>query len=93
MRAGSTLIELLVAIAVLGVGMAVAAISFRDPAPSLAADRIQLLAAARHAAVEGRQVVHLTLKTDSGIADVTAFPDGRVSIGGGNPTAAYPEAP
>ena len=78
-RSGSTLLELVVALAVLGITAGVAGVALRaadrpDPA-ELRATRV---AAARRAALEGRRAVPFTL-AGGGPAGV-ALPDGRVLL-------------
>lgn len=78
-RSGSTLLELVVVLAVLGITAGVAGVALRaadDPDP--ASLRAAQVAAARRAALEGRRAVPFAL-TEGGPAGV-AFPDGRVLL-------------
>jgi prepilin-type N-terminal cleavage/methylation domain-containing protein len=92
-RSGSTLIELLVALAVLGVALAVSSVAFRAEAAPDAAERLELrIAEARRRAVESGRPV--TVSLDSGRAG-TAYPDGRVLTAeafGSNPSGERPDA-
>ena len=77
-RAGTTLLELVVALAVLGILAGVAGIALRAPAePDPAAVRASRVAAARRTALETRRPVPLFL---GGAAEGVAYPDGRVLL-------------
>ncbi|HEX8361680.1 MAG TPA: type II secretion system protein [Longimicrobium sp.] len=78
-RSGSTLLELVVALAVLGITAGVAGVALRatdDPDP--AAVRAAQVSAARRSALEARRAVPFIL-ADGGPAGV-ALPDGRVLL-------------
>lgn len=90
-RGGSTLIELVVALAILALTASLAALAFRDPAhvPS----RAERIEAARQQALEGRHAV--AFSPDSGATEMLALPDGRVlgdSAGGVDPLTGRPRA-
>ena len=79
-RAGTTLVELLVVLVVLGITMGVAGLAFHrvraDPTPTqVALDRI---AAARREAIASGHDVSITVVLDARLSAVTAHPDGSV---------------
>jgi prepilin-type N-terminal cleavage/methylation domain-containing protein len=71
---GFTLIELVVALAIVALTASLAANAFRDPVH--APTRAERIEAAREAAIERRRPV--SFAADSGGAEMRAFPDGRV---------------
>jgi prepilin-type N-terminal cleavage/methylation domain-containing protein len=78
-RAGFTLVELMVVLAVLGVMAGVAGLAARslertDPA----AERAAAVAGARRRALETRRPVTLSIPAGEGVARLVAFPDGTV---------------
>jgi prepilin-type N-terminal cleavage/methylation domain-containing protein len=78
-RAGSTLLELLVALAVIGVALGVAVVAFRaEPPPDAAERRVRAIAAARREALTGGRPVVVAL--DGGAVEGIAYPDGRVLL-------------
>jgi prepilin-type N-terminal cleavage/methylation domain-containing protein len=78
-RAGSTLLELMVSLAILGVVAGVAGVALRaSGGTDSAEERGARLAAARRAALDRRRTVLFTLP---GGVDGVAFPDGRVLVG------------
>lgn len=80
-RAGTTLLELVVALAVLGILAGVAGIALRAPAqPDPSAVRASRVAAARRAALETRRPVPLLLESQTGAVEGVAYPDGRVLL-------------
>ncbi|HYW08761.1 MAG TPA: prepilin-type N-terminal cleavage/methylation domain-containing protein [Longimicrobium sp.] len=80
-RSGATLLELAVALAVVGIAAGVAGVAFRAPAPpSPAAMRAARLAEARRAALELRHPVAFTVAVGERVVEGTAFPDGRVMV-------------
>lgn len=80
-RAGTTLLELVVALAVLGVLAGVAGIALRAPAePDPAAVRAGRVAAARREALATRRTVPLFLESEKGRVEGVAYPDGRVLL-------------
>ena len=80
-RAGTTLLELVVALAVLGILAGVAGIALRAPAePDAAAVRESRVAAARREALETRRPVTLLLESATGPVEGVAYPDGRVLL-------------
>jgi prepilin-type N-terminal cleavage/methylation domain-containing protein len=77
-RAGSTLLELVVVLAILGIVAGVVGLSFRG-AGQRDADTPRLrIAAARRQALEQRHAVTLYLGAGDSLRALTAFPDGRV---------------
>ncbi len=79
-RAGATLLELIVALAILGLMAGVAGVAFRaGDGLTPAAGRAARVAEARRTALESRRPVRFTLEDAEG----TAFPDGRVLVEGG----------
>lgn len=84
-RAGTTLLEMVVALAVLGIVAGVAGVALRAAdAPDPAAERAALVAAARRTALEERRPVVLSLPDSLGTGRVegVAYPDGRVLVSG-----------
>lgn len=84
-RAGTTLLEMIVALAVLGIVAGVAGVAMRAAdRPDPAAERAALVAAARRTALEERRPVVLSLPDSSGSGTVegVAYPDGRVLLAG-----------
>ena len=77
-RAGTTLIELLVALAVLAVVLGVSVVAFQaEPPPSAAELRTQRIAELRRRAIEtGRPTAIYVDGAPAG----TAYPDGRVLV-------------
>jgi len=77
-RAGATLLELVVALAILAVAAAVVVPSLRRAAqaPPTLNDRV---AAARREALEHGRAVTVQLRDSAGAHLLTAFPDGRVA--------------
>jgi prepilin-type N-terminal cleavage/methylation domain-containing protein len=76
-RAGVTLVELLVVIALLGLAAGIAGLAFgRLDASDPDAERAAQIAAARREALETRRMVRLTLETEDGPAELTVYPDG-----------------
>lgn len=84
-RAGTTLLEMIVALAVLGVVAGVAGVALRTAGePDPAAERAALVAVARRTALEERRRVVLSLpdSTGTGTVEGVAYPDGRVLLAG-----------
>jgi general secretion pathway protein H len=76
-RAGATLVELLVVLAILGIAAGVVGLAHaRLEAPDAESERAARVAAARREALETRRPVRLTLETDEGPAVLTLYPDG-----------------
>jgi len=76
-RAGSTLLELVVVLAVLGIVAGVVGLSFRG-AGRRQETRATRISAARRQALERRHPVTLYLGAGDSLHVLTAFPDGRV---------------
>jgi prepilin-type N-terminal cleavage/methylation domain-containing protein len=78
-RRGTTLLELLVVLVILGISAGVVVFTLGsldgDPAAETVESRV---AAARQQALARRRTVTLRLETAEGPREVTAFPDGRV---------------
>ena len=75
---GSTLIELVVVLAILGIMASVVALSFRG-AGEREKDTPKLrIAAARREALEKRHAVTVSIAVGDSLRELTAFPDGRV---------------
>jgi prepilin-type N-terminal cleavage/methylation domain-containing protein len=74
-NAGFTLVEMIVALAILAVTASIAAVAFRD-ASAPVRDRAAAVAAARERAIEMRRPI--TFSPDSGRTELRALPDGRV---------------
>lgn len=79
-RAGFTLVEMVVAIAVLGILAGVAAVALHVSAePDARERRSAQIAAMRREAVETRRPVTFTVEVEGGgVAELRALPDGRV---------------
>jgi prepilin-type N-terminal cleavage/methylation domain-containing protein len=91
-RGGFTLVEMMVAIAIMAVTASLAALAFRDAAEPRV-DRSAAVAAARERAIEGRRAVGFS--PDSGRTELRALPDGRVlgdSAAGVDPLTGRPRA-
>ena len=78
--AGVTLLELMVAIAILGVAASVAGLALSlDSEPDPAAARAEKIVAARREALEsGRAVGFVVSMEDGRVVELRALPDGRV---------------
>lgn len=77
--AGTTLVELIVALAILGVMAAVTAVALREaPSPTPADLRAERITRARHEALEQGHRVSLRWMEDGVVHHATALPDGRV---------------
>lgn len=77
--AGVTLIELIVALALIGIMAAVTGLAIRRmPEPDAAQQRADRIVHARREAIDGRRVVVFTLADTGAVRTATAFPDGRV---------------
>jgi len=77
-RAGTTLLELLVTLAIVAIVSAVVGLTLRaTPAPP-ADDAQATVAAARHTAVAERRVVTVTVQSHGQPHAVTALPDGGI---------------
>ena len=84
-EAGVTLIELLVALALMGLMAGVSALAFRERkhwTPPVRDAAVAALAAARQEAVRSGHPVTVVTVTDTGVVRGTAWPDGRVSAPG-----------
>ena len=97
-RIGSTLLELIVALAILGVAVGLAGLAMRAEArPDPEAERSAVIARARREALESRRPVALTLTLPDGRAlQARALPDGRVLADSGlaiDPLSGRPDAP
>lgn len=78
-RAGATLVELAVAIAILGIAAGVAGLALRAmPEPDAAARRAAAVEAVRRRALDERRVVAEAIADSAGSIRLVAFPDGRV---------------
>jgi prepilin-type N-terminal cleavage/methylation domain-containing protein len=77
-RRGTTLLELLVVLAILGIALAVAGVSMNAPARAVAAAPRALVADARRQAIESGRPVRLALHDSAGVRVVRAAPDGGV---------------
>jgi prepilin-type N-terminal cleavage/methylation domain-containing protein len=79
-RDGTTLVELLVVLAVLGVMTSVAGLAFHNmrASPTAAAAVLDRIAAARREAIATGRTVSTTVMLDGRPHAVTAYPDGRV---------------
>jgi prepilin-type N-terminal cleavage/methylation domain-containing protein len=78
-RAGFTLVELMVVLAVLGIMAGVAGLAARsldDTGPEV--ERAAAIAGARRRALETRRPVPLTVDTGGGAARLVALPDGSI---------------
>lgn len=79
LRAGMTLVELVVTLAILGLAAGIAGVAFWSAQPAVEAGEVEaLLSAARRQAVRDRTTVTVTLRIDGRLFDATAFPDGFV---------------
>ncbi|MFL5542613.1 MAG: Tfp pilus assembly protein FimT/FimU [Longimicrobiaceae bacterium] len=90
-RGGSTLIELVVALAIVALTASLAAVAFRDEAR--VPPRAERIEAARQQALESRRP--LAFSPDSGATEMLALPDGRVlgdSAAGVDPPTGRPRA-
>jgi prepilin-type N-terminal cleavage/methylation domain-containing protein len=80
-RAGTTLLELVVALAVLAILAGIAGVAMRAPRePDPIEVRASRVAAARRAALETRRPVPLLLPSGAGMVEGVAYPDGRVLL-------------
>ena len=79
-RAGSTLLELVVALAVLGIALGVASVAFRHPAPDRRSVAQHEVARARQRALASRRPVSFLLRDGDTVAQGVAYPDGRVLV-------------
>ncbi len=76
---GSTLIELIVVLAILGVLAGVTTLAFRRAAPAAEAPSwARAVAAARRTALDSARSVTITVTVDATPRAVTALPDGSV---------------
>ena len=83
-RAGVTLIELAVALAILGVALAVTGLAVRSmPEPDAAQLRAAQLDAARRRALAERRPVPVAIADSGAVLRAVAFPDGRLVADGG----------
>ncbi|HEX8243723.1 MAG TPA: prepilin-type N-terminal cleavage/methylation domain-containing protein [Longimicrobium sp.] len=90
-RAGFTLIEVVVALAIVALTASLAALAFRGEAHT--PSRAGRIEAARQQALEGRRPVPFS--PDSGATELLALPDGRVlgdSANGVDPLTGRPRA-
>jgi prepilin-type N-terminal cleavage/methylation domain-containing protein len=76
--AGSTLIELIVVLAIMGIMAGVVALSFRGAGEREKDTPKTRIAAARREALEKRHAVSVTIAVGDSLRELTAFPDGRV---------------
>ena len=91
-RGGFTLVEMMVALAIVALSASLAALAFRDRGEARA-DRAAAVAAARERAIERRRAVDFS--PDSGRTELRALPDGRVlgdSASGVDPLTGRPRA-
>jgi prepilin-type N-terminal cleavage/methylation domain-containing protein len=79
MRAGVTLVELIVVLAILSVIAGVTTLAFRhaDPGPSVPS-WVSAVAAARRTAIDSGRSVSLTIHVGDAVYAATALPDGSV---------------
>jgi prepilin-type N-terminal cleavage/methylation domain-containing protein len=77
-RPGTTLLELLVTLAIIAVASAVVGLALRAPAAPAADDAQAAVAAARRAAIAERRPVTVALRVQRESGAVTALPDGGV---------------
>ena len=76
-RRGTTLIELMVVLALLGIAFSVVTLAVRRMAPAVDDMRASIAAARKRAATSGVPV-HVARIEAVGAADFTAYPDGHV---------------
>jgi prepilin-type N-terminal cleavage/methylation domain-containing protein len=76
MRRGSTLVELIVTLAVMAVVASVVALSTRSAPASRQPDFRSTLAAARQQALDGRAPVTIEVRVNGRAQSATFFPDG-----------------
>lgn len=79
-RRGVTLLELVVALAIVGILLGVSAVGFRGVGTDAARPADRMLAAARDSALRTGTRVHLTLPGADSLGDsiaITLLPDGR----------------
>jgi prepilin-type N-terminal cleavage/methylation domain-containing protein len=79
-RRGSTLIELIVTVALLGIVASVAAVALRLPSLDDAAGLSARVKTARRQAIESGRAIWFEVPLKPGESDGTAYPDGRVLI-------------
>jgi prepilin-type N-terminal cleavage/methylation domain-containing protein len=79
-RAGTTLVELLVVLAVMGIATSIAGLAFHRAhvAPTAASVMLGRIAAARREAIAAGHDVSITVVIDDGLRAVTARADGSV---------------
>lgn len=82
-RSGVTLVELIVALAIMAITASIAGLAYLRAEPVTALDEAEVqLVAARRDAIRHRRAVTVTWVIDGRVRDVTAFPDGSVVIDG-----------
>lgn len=96
-RRGFTLIELIVAVAIVGIMAGVAGLAFSRAAPVRSVnDTAAQVAAARSDALRLRRPVSVAVRIDGRVHRVTALPDGRVvgdsALGGHRLTGGFGDA-
>lgn len=77
-RSGTTLLELLVTLAIVAIASAVVGLALRAPVAPAADDAQATVAAARRAAIAGRRPVTVRVAAYRESGAVTALPDGGV---------------
>lgn len=81
LRPGLTLVELIAAIAILGLMAGIAGVAYRGAEPVSAPDEFTAaVSAARREAVRLRTPVTISIRADGQLRDATALPDGSVVI-------------
>lgn len=75
---GSTLIELIVTVALLGIVASVAAVALRPPLAEDGASLSARVRMARRQAIESGRIIRFRVAGERGESDGTAYPDGRV---------------
>lgn len=82
LRAGVTLLEVIVVVAVMAVAVTVAGLSWRTHEPPVSASAaVQLVAAARREALKSGSAVTVRVELTTGVHVITVTPDGRIRGG------------
>ncbi|HEX2778578.1 MAG TPA: prepilin-type N-terminal cleavage/methylation domain-containing protein [Gemmatimonadaceae bacterium] len=79
-RSGTTVVELLVVLAILGVVAGVTAVAIHTPRPAAAGGAAATLVDARECAVRTGRTVTVIVADSADVRAATAYPDGRLIV-------------